>query len=55
MNRGHIRGRGKNSFELKYDVAHEDGGRRTVYKSFKGAKRKPSLPGCSPRPAKAVT
>jgi len=37
--RGHIRRRGENSWELKYDVAGEDGGRRTVYKSFKGAKR----------------
>jgi integrase len=39
MSKGHIRGRGKNSFELKYDVAHESGGRRTIYKSFKGTKR----------------
>jgi len=37
--RGHIRRRGENSWELKYDVAGEDGSRRTVYKSFKGAKR----------------
>jgi integrase len=39
MNKGHIRKRGKNSFELKYNVASEDGGRRTVYKSFKGSGR----------------
>jgi integrase len=37
--RGHIRKRGADSFELKYDVASDGGGRRTVYKSFKGSKR----------------
>jgi integrase len=39
MSRGHIRRRSENSFELKYDVAQDGGGRRTIYKSFKGTKR----------------
>jgi integrase len=37
--RGHIRRRGANSFELKYDVAREEGGRHIVYRSFKGTRR----------------
>jgi integrase len=37
--RGHIRRRGKNSFELKFDVAREGGGRRIAYRSFKGTHR----------------
>jgi integrase len=37
--RGHVRRRSANSFELKYDVARDGGGRRTVYASFKGSKR----------------
>src|SRR5262245_30654867 len=37
--RGHIRRRGKNSFELKYDAPREGGGRRIVYRSFKGTRR----------------
>jgi integrase len=36
---GHIRRRGANSFELKYDVARDGGGRRTVYTSVKGSRR----------------
>jgi hypothetical protein len=37
---GHIRRRGQSSWELKYDVPNADGGgRRTVYRSFKGSKR----------------
>src|SRR5262245_30907054 len=38
--RGHIRRRGKASWELKYDIANvrEDGQRRTQYRSFKGTK-----------------
>src|SRR5262245_9177770 len=37
--RGHIRRRGKNSFELKWDVPREGGGRRIVYRPFKGTRR----------------
>jgi len=37
--RGHIRKRGSNSWELKYDVEREGGGRRTVYRSFRGPRR----------------
>jgi integrase len=37
--RGHIRKRGANSWELKYDTARVGGGRRTVYRSFRGSKR----------------
>src|SRR5262245_44944032 len=37
--RGHIRRRGKNSFELKWDVPREEGGRHIVYRSFKGTRR----------------
>ena len=36
---GHIRRRGRNSFELKYDVPREEGGRHTVYRSFKGTRK----------------
>ena len=38
---GHIRRRGKNSFELKYDVGNDprSGRRRLRYVSFKGSKR----------------
>jgi integrase len=36
--RGHIRRRGANSWELKYDRGG-NGGRHTVYRSFKGTKR----------------
>jgi integrase len=39
MSKGHIRKRGQNSWELKYDSDRDGGGRRTVYRSFKGAKR----------------
>jgi integrase len=38
MGKGHIRRRSENSWELKYDVAHENG-RRTIYKTFRGTKR----------------
>ena len=37
--RGHIRKRGTNSYELKYDAGREGGRRRTVYKNFKGSRR----------------
>jgi len=37
--RGHIRKRGANSWELKYDIARPEGGRHTVYRSFKGSRR----------------
>ena len=37
--RGHIRRRGTNSWELKYDIEREEGGRHTVYRSFQGSKR----------------
>jgi integrase len=37
--RGHIRRRGANSWELKYDIDREEGGRHTVYRSFKGTRR----------------
>jgi hypothetical protein len=37
--RGHIRRRGANSFEIKYDVANTSGARKTVYRSFKGTRR----------------
>jgi integrase len=36
---GHIRRRGTRSWELKFDVPRDGGGRRTAYKSFKGSKR----------------
>jgi integrase len=39
MSGGHIRKRGRNSWELKFDAARENGCRRPVYKSFKGSKR----------------
>src|SRR5215510_16414222 len=37
--RGHIRRRGANSWQLKYDIAREEGGRHIVYRSFKGTRR----------------
>jgi integrase len=37
--KGHIRKRGRNSWELKYDTDRAGGGRQTAYRSFKGAKR----------------
>jgi integrase len=37
--RGHIRRRGANSWELKYDIARAEGGRHIVYRSFKGTRR----------------
>jgi integrase len=37
--RGHVRRRGRNSFELKYDV-DSDGVRRTVYRSYKGSSKR---------------
>jgi hypothetical protein len=36
---GHIRRRGARSWELKYEALQDGGGRRTVYKSFKGTRR----------------
>jgi integrase len=36
---GHIRRRGRNSFELKYDTQRTDGRRKTVFRSFKGSRR----------------
>jgi integrase len=39
VSRGHIRQRGKNSFELKYDIVSADGQRQTRYKSIKGTRR----------------
>ena len=36
---GHIRKRGRNSFELKYEVDRADGQRQTRYRSFKGTRR----------------
>jgi integrase len=37
--RGHIRRRGANSWQLKYDIARTEGGRHIVYRSFKGTRR----------------
>jgi integrase len=37
--RGHIRKRGRNSWEIKYDIDRADGQRRTRYRSFKGTRR----------------
>jgi hypothetical protein len=37
--RGHIRKRGANSWELKYDIVRAEGGRHTVYRSVKGTRR----------------
>ena len=37
--RGHLRRRGANSWELKYDIARGEGGRHIVYRSFKGTRR----------------
>jgi len=36
---GHIRRRGANSWELKFDIDRADGQRQTRYKSFKGTRR----------------
>jgi hypothetical protein len=36
MSRGSIRRRGKASWELKFDVASDDGKRKTRFVSFKG-------------------
>ena len=40
--KGHIRQRGKNSFELKFDAGRDPatGKRRIQYASFKGTKRR---------------
>ena len=35
---GHIRRRGARSWELKFDIASDDGNRETQYRSFKGTK-----------------
>jgi len=37
--RGHIRKRGRKSWEIKYDIDRADGQRQTRYKSFRGSKR----------------
>jgi len=37
--RGHIRKRGANSWELKYDIPRAEGGRHIVYRSVKGTRR----------------
>jgi integrase len=37
--KGHIRRRGTNSWELKYDVDRKDGLRKTTYKSFRGTRK----------------
>jgi len=37
--RGHIRRRGANSWEIKYDVDRDGGRRQTIYRSFKGTRR----------------
>ena len=37
--KGHVRRRGANSWELKFDAPREDGGRRIVYCSVKGTRR----------------
>jgi integrase len=37
--RGHLRKRGACSWELKYDIPRDGGGRRIQYRSFKGTKR----------------
>ena len=37
--RGHIRRRGRSSWEIKYDIARTDGRRQTRYKAFKGPRR----------------
>jgi len=38
--RGHIRKRGRNSWEIKFEVERTGGQRQTRYKSFKGTRRK---------------
>jgi hypothetical protein len=37
--RGHIRKRGQNSWEIKFEVERTDGKRQTRYKSFEGTRR----------------
>jgi integrase len=37
--KGHIRRRGENSWELKYDIDRSGGGRQTRYRSFQGTRR----------------
>jgi integrase len=37
--RGHIRRRGANSWEIKYDAGRAGGERKTIYRSFKGTRR----------------
>ena len=37
--RGHIRRRGRSSWEIKSDIARTDGRRQTRYKAFKGPRR----------------
>jgi len=39
VSRGHIRRRGRNSFELKFEGERTDGKRQTLYKPFKGTRR----------------
>src|SRR6516164_4326229 len=41
--RGHIRRRGKRSWELKYDVDRADGRRKTRYKNVKGTRREAQI------------
>ena len=41
--RGHIRRRGRTSWELKWDSKSESGERITKYRSFKGTSREASL------------
>jgi hypothetical protein len=41
---GHVRRRGKNSFELKFDIGIDAAGRRLIrYHSFKGTKREAQI------------
>jgi hypothetical protein len=37
--KGHIRARGKGSWELKYDVVSDTGERKTRYATVRGGKR----------------
>jgi integrase len=37
--RGHVRKRGRDSFEVKYDIDRDGGRRQTVYRAFKGTRR----------------
>ena len=36
---GHIRERGKRSWQIKYDIPSENGGRKTIFKTVHGGKR----------------